>query len=102
MSKSFISIFMSLLFLGFIATPTVVTFIDDSIDMSFYYSFAEEEEQGCEKNGNNKEKNILFLELNFLEADFISNEAENNLEYFFKKYTTPHKNLISPPPEVNI
>ncbi|MEP1487822.1 MAG: hypothetical protein ABJK28_05305 [Algibacter sp.] len=101
MSRNIISILMSSLFLVLIATPTIVTFIDDSIDVSFFYDSGEEEE-GNEKSEKNKEKEVLLFEFSFLESDFTDYETENNLEFFFKKYSKPHLNLISPPPQLHI
>ncbi|GAA3644327.1 hypothetical protein GCM10022397_31490 [Flavivirga jejuensis] len=83
----------------FLTTPTIITIVDDSIDISFFFSSSEEEEKGGEKN---KDKEVLFFEFNINELDFDSNEAKNNLEYYFKNYPKPHLNLISPPPESHI
>ncbi len=81
------------IFMGFITAPSIITILDDSIDISVFYSLAEEEEKGGEK--------ILFFAANAIESDFNLIESENNLEYFFKKYTKPHLNLISPPPDLS-
>ena len=101
MSRNIVSILMSFLFLVLIAAPSIVTFIDDSIDVAFFYDTGEEEE-GNEKGEKNKEKDVLFFEFSFLESDFADSEIENNLEFFFKKYSKPHLNLISPPPQLHI
>lgn len=89
---------MSLLFLVLIAAPTIITFIDDSIDVSFFYASAEEEEK--KGNEKNKEFEVLFFENDHVNSDHVSFDVEDNLEYFFKAYSKPHLNLISPPPKV--
>lgn len=99
MSRSVISIVLSSLFLLFLTAPTVVLLIDDSIDVSSFYASSEEEEKGSEKN---KEKELLFFDLDSTDLDFASSEVENNLGYFFKNYPKPHLNLIFPPPEFHI
>lgn len=99
MSKSIISICLSMAFLVFLVAPTVVTIIDDSVDVSFFFTTSEEEEKGGKKD---KDTELLFFEFNVSEMDFALNETENNLEYYFKNYPKPHLNLISPPPELHI
>jgi len=82
----------------FIAAPTVIVIIDDTVDVSFFYTSAgEEEDKGLEKN---KDVEVMFLDLDLNEADFASNAIENKTCYFFKKYQKPHLNLISPPPRI--
>jgi hypothetical protein len=101
MTRNIVSIFLSILFLAFIAGPTVLIMIDDSIDVSIYYasSSSEEEENSAPKI---KEVNGVFSESDMGESDLISNDDENNLEYYFKNYPKPHLNLISPPPDLHI
>lgn len=100
MSKNVISIFLSALFLVFVSAPTVIMMVDDSVDVSIFYTSSEEEEKGQEKN--NKDKELLLYDLSKLVSDIDTNEIENNLVYFFKKYPKPYLNLISPPPELYI
>jgi hypothetical protein len=83
----------------FLTAPTVVLLIDDSIDVSSFYASSEEEEKGSEKN---KEKELVFSDLDVSELGVTTLEVENNLGYFFKKYPKPHLNLIFPPPEFYI
>ncbi|TXE13233.1 hypothetical protein FUA26_03335 [Seonamhaeicola algicola] len=87
------------MFVVFLTTPTIVTLIDSSIDISMYYTSAEEEEKGNEKTKNCEK---LFFENPHIESAFSLIESEDNLGYYIKKYPKPHLNLISPPPELNI
>ncbi|MDD7884771.1 hypothetical protein [Flavivirga sp. 57AJ16] len=96
MSRNIISICFSIIFMLFLTTPTITAILDDSIDISFFFSLSEEEEKGGKKNKNVE---VLFFDLHVNELDFASNETENDLEYYFKKYPKPHLNLISPPPD---
>lgn len=80
----------------FLTVPTVIALVDDSIDISVFYTSSKEEEKGSEKD---HEIELLFFELNNPELCFISSEVENNTAYYLKNYPTPHLNLISPPPQ---
>jgi hypothetical protein len=99
MSKKVVSIFLSVVFLLFIVTPTIIMMVDDSIDISIIYSTSEEEERGHEKQ---IDKEILFSNLKTNETDLVINYTENNVGYCSKKYAKPHLNHISPPPQQNI
>ncbi|WP_298531775.1 hypothetical protein [uncultured Algibacter sp.] len=99
MTKQVISISLSALFMLFVIAPTVIMIIDDSVDVSMFYSSTEEEEKSHEKN---KDKELLLFDFSKALSDLDLNETENNLVYFFKKYPKPHLNLISPPPELFI
>ncbi len=96
MSRNLISVFLSVIFLVFLAAPTVITMVDDSVDVSMFYAASEEEEKGCEKD---KDVEILFFEPHNNELDVASSKGEHSSRYYFKKYPKPHLNLISPPPE---
>lgn len=80
-----------------IIVPSVLVFVDDTIDVSFILDASEEEEEkGKEKN---KEFEAFVVD-NHLDSDeLFSSETEDNLVYTFKKYSKPHLNLIFPPPE---
>ncbi|MDO5987024.1 hypothetical protein Q4Q39_06340 [Flavivirga amylovorans] len=99
MFRNIVSVCLSIIFLVFLSAPTVITIVDDSIDVSFFFASSEEEEKGGKKD---KDVEILVFDLNMSELDFVSNESENDLEYYFKNYPKPHLNLISPPPQLHI
>jgi len=99
MSKKIVSIFLSVIFLLFIVTPTIIIMVDDTIDISMAFSTSEEEEQENEKT---LDIEVLFSNLKTNESDLVFTVSENNLGYYFKNYPKPHLNLISPPPEQHI
>ena len=99
MNRNIVSIFFSIIFLVFISAPTIISMVDDSIDVSLFYTSTEEEEKGQEKNKDNE---VLFFEFIETVSDFDSNETEYNSEYYFKNYPKPHLNLISPPPQSQV
>jgi hypothetical protein len=80
----------------FISAPTVISWVDNSIDVSIFYSNSEEEENGQETNTN---KEVLFFEDLGITSYYSSDENKSALEYYYKNYPKPHLNLISPPPE---
>jgi hypothetical protein len=99
MSRQIISLSFTLLFALFLTVPPVIVMLDDSVDISIIYGSAEEEEKGSKKN---KELEVLFFELD-PNVDGMDNLSNKNLSnYFFKNYSNPHLNLLSPPPEYNI
>jgi hypothetical protein len=100
MPKNIVSILLTFIFVAFIAAPTMINLVDDTVDISIFYTTSSpEEEKGLEKN---KEIEILFSLSMISDLDFSSIENENNLGYYFKNYPKPHLNLISPPPESHI
>ena len=98
MSRNAVSIVLSIIFWAFLTAPSLLSMIDDSIDISILYESSEEEEKGSE---NIKDIEITFSELNGKESDFALTKSENNLGYYSKSYPKPHLNLISPPPEIS-
>lgn len=93
MSRNIISIFFTVLFLAFLTAPAVITMVDDSVDISYFYSITEEEEKGGKIE-------VLLNRDSINHSDFALPEKAVNEGYYFKKYAKPHLNLISPPPEI--
>lgn len=93
MLKKRVSIIFSVIFLLFLAVPTIITIVDDTVDVSVVFSNAEEEEQ-------------MFQLINSCTKTSESQSAfankKNNLGYYFKTYSKPHLNLIYPPPQLFI
>lgn len=66
--------------------------MDNSIDTSIFFSINEEEEKEGVK--------LLFeISSNDLEGICFDVEGKDIDTYTFSKYSKPHLNLISPPPE---
>ena len=99
MPKIIVSSFFLLLFTALITAPTIILMVDDSVDISMFYSLSEEEEKGHETI-----KNFQVASSDFNQSDllFDSKLNSNTIGYQFKKYPKPHLNLISPPPERHI
>lgn len=99
MKKKSIAIFFTILFLAIITTPTIISAIDKSVDISVFYSMSEEEES---HKIPSKLFEALFTKPNPVHYYLSSAVEDNSLGYYFKNYPKPHLNLISPPPEVKI
>ncbi|WP_052467002.1 hypothetical protein [Psychroserpens damuponensis] len=91
MRRKAIAILFSCLFVALITAPAIIIAVDDSIDISIFYSITEEEEK----------ETLKVMPLNELnEEDYaVTSNVNDNLGYFFKKYLKPHLNIISPPPD---
>jgi hypothetical protein len=91
MNRKIIAILFSVLFVALITAPSIIIAIDDSVDVSIFYSITEEEE---------KETLKVFPMNELNEEDyFLTSSSNDNLGYFFKNYLKPHLNIISPPPD---
>ena len=96
MSRNLVSIFFLFAFVVFLSAPTIIAMVNDSVDVSLFFSMAEEEENGHPKSKNVKD---IILE-NQDQEDFISLADEAvHLSYYVKNYSKPYLNLISPPPK---
>ncbi|MGY0391079.1 hypothetical protein ACW5R3_00795 [Bizionia sp. KMM 8389] len=94
MSKKVIAILFSVLFVTFITAPSIIVAVDDSVDVSMFYSIAEEENENFKfplSNNNHDDFDGVF-----------TTESKEYLGYYFKNYTKPYLNFISPPPDLNI
>jgi len=96
MTKSTIVLFFSIIFLTFILAPVIIMAIDDSTDISYFYTISEEEKTDCEKV--KEVKLLISVSSKELEA-FYALKSINQTVYTFKNYSKPHLNLVSPPPE---
>jgi hypothetical protein len=100
MPKSIISILLTLIFVGFLTAPTIIKLIDNSADISIFYTTSSpEEEKGADKK---IDVEVLFNTIYMANLDFTSIKKGNNSDFYFKNYPNPHLNLISPPPELHI
>ncbi|WP_299108822.1 hypothetical protein [uncultured Winogradskyella sp.] len=78
--------------MGLISAPTIILSIDDSVDVTCFYSITEEEENHAEK--------LIFEKINLDTASLFEDHTNtNHIGYTFKNYPIPHLNLISPPPD---
>lgn len=87
-----IAIFFTILFMGIISAPSLITTMDDSIDVTCFYGVNEEEE--------NEGLKLLFeIASQNHEGSFLDSKNANRVAYILKTYARPHLNQIFPPPE---
>ena len=96
MANKLISILFSIVFIFLITAPTVLTFIDENIDIALFFEYSEEEEKGKETN---KKIEIFFSDIPVLNPDHQISRKTVVMCYVIKSYNTPHLNLVLPPPE---
>ncbi len=85
--------------MALLAAPSIISWVDDSADISLFYSTSEEEEKGSETTKNFE---VVFNDPIEKEVDFSSTKSINHHGYYFNNYPKPHLNQISPPPEFHI
>ena len=96
MKKRGISLVFSILFLLFIGLPTILTMVDNTIDISLIISTPDDEES--EKN---LDFQVLFQQVKSNNSGIGLSKLKNNLLYYSKKYGKPYLDIISPPPDYN-
>lgn len=93
-----ISIFFVIIFGLFIVTPTVVTAIKSTIDISYVYSVTEEEQSNSERTIAENHTKILTKQLSWA-LGFLEFSESNQNTYYNKIWKPVYFDLLSPPPE---
>ncbi|MDG5490880.1 hypothetical protein [Psychroserpens sp. SPM9] len=97
MKQKLSALFFLLIFTALITAPSVVMAIDNTIDISCFYTINEEEE---EKGPQVNKQGKVFYHESMHMLDYVKGfDKKRKFAYFFKNYPKPHLNLISPPPE---
>lgn len=97
MLRNIIAILLASIFTLIVVMPTFVIVLDDSVDVSMFYTASEEEKDKTQEKDN--EKDFMAFELNST-LHVAGNELnENNLEYYFEVYKKPNIKLAFPPPK---
>ena len=82
----------------FIVTPTVVTIIKSTVDISYVYSATEEEQSNGERNIAENHTKIMTKQLSW--ALGVLEFSENNFNiYYNKSWASVYFDLLYPPPE---
>lgn len=92
--KNKIAVFFTILFMVLISAPTVISSVDDSVDVSCFFCINEEEE-------NENVKLVFENNLEDLDQLLFNKTASEITGYTFKAYPNPYLNLIFPPPELS-
>lgn len=100
MNKSITAILFSILFVSFTMAPSVLAVVDDSYDISILISSAEEEENKGEEKVKDIEVEVPLIEITV--STVYRNNLLKHLIYHSDNYNSLVKELVSPPPEINI
>lgn len=96
MSKRLVSNFFLFIFTVFIAAPTVISIVEQTYDVSIFFSVTEEE--------NKVNETVKLFEVKLNDADkfhfaFLDFEKEKTYASYLKTYAASTIECISPPPE---
>ena len=87
---------LSFIFMAFIATPTIVAYIDNSVDISFAFNVNEEESSS--KNQINLEFNLEKHNSNYASIQYLQRNTFIK-DYYSHSYPSVFLDVICPPPK---
>lgn len=87
---------LSFIFLSFVAGPTVISLIDDSVDVSF--AFTANEEENSSKNIVSFESVVEETYSNHASIEYLRTHQKENHSHT-KNYYQVYLEVISPPPK---
>ena len=82
--------------MAFIATPSIVAYIDNSVDVSFAFNVNEEESSS--KNQINLEFNFEEQNTNYASIHFLQ-EQDYTKDFYTESYPVVFLDVIFPPPK---
>ena len=94
--KKRIAIVFTIIFTLFIVSPTVLSVVEDSFDISILFNVGEEENNQKEISKN---FDLKSSEIKKTDSLFNSLKKRNLLNYRLKKYTDIYQKNTYPPPE---
>ena len=94
--KKKIAIVFTIIFTLFIVSPTVLSVVEDSFDISILFNVGEEENNQKEISKN---FDLTISEIKKTDSLFNSLKKRNSLNYRLKKYTDIYQENTYPPPE---
>ena len=97
--KANIALFFTLLFVGIIITPTVITLVDKNQDVTIFLEINEEEESKGQKALKNLDFKVYTADFNT--SIFFNNiQKKKNVRFNSKNYVSQHAKILTPPPEL--
>ncbi|PKP25480.1 MAG: hypothetical protein CVU03_07695 [Bacteroidetes bacterium HGW-Bacteroidetes-2] len=94
-----ISVFLVYIFLAYLITPTFVTVLKNTADVSFVFSVSEEEQSSSERKLVENHHKILTNLMNST-LDFVLLPMAKFSKFFNESLTCIYLNTFSPPPEL--
>ncbi|MBR9757555.1 MAG: hypothetical protein GYB39_05700 [Algicola sp.] len=96
MPKRIINTFFLFIFAMFLLAPTVISIVDDSYDVSFFYSVSEEE------NNPNEIKHIENYNADGFMQSLGQKQSNKISDFYLNHYSNLSSENLSPPPEQDI
>ncbi|MCX7551180.1 hypothetical protein [Xanthomarina sp. F2636L] len=96
MKKTTISLCFTIIFTSFISVPLIITIIDESVDISMFYSVNEGKNYS---NNEIKHKELIFLDGYSSEMIVIKLQLMKPLDFNFIDYSRRSLETSLPPPE---
>jgi hypothetical protein len=87
---------LTFVFMAFIATPSIVAYIDNSVDVSFAFNVNEEESSS--KNQINLEFNLEEQNTNYTSIHFLQ-EQDYTGDFYTENYPVVFLDVVFPPPK---
>lgn len=84
------------IFISYAALPTFISLVDKEVDITFLIDLNEEESKEKE---NSKDLEIEVMEIKKPDLNFNLKKTSVLAGLYFSKYSRPHLNIVSPPPE---
>ena len=97
--KANIALFFTILFVGIIITPTVITLVYKNQDVTIFLEINEEEESKGQKALKNLDFKVYAADFNT--SIFFNNiQKKKNVRFNSKNYVSQYAKILTPPPEL--
>ncbi|MGJ8760101.1 MULTISPECIES: hypothetical protein [unclassified Polaribacter] len=90
-----VALFFILIFSSLLITPTVISLIDSTQDISVLINMNEEEEN----HGKNTLKEVKIIPYSDVSISFRKNQKIKNVRYRSKNYISEYPKIVTPPPK---
>ncbi|QTD36188.1 hypothetical protein JL193_08390 [Polaribacter batillariae] len=95
-----IAIFFSIIFVSLIVTPTIISLMDASQDVSYFYNFNEEEEENNGKEESKVDSKLKVHSSSFLNTILAGDfQVNKNIRFYSKNYISKYSKVTTPPPK---
>lgn len=98
MNKTRIAFFLSLIFISFVVTPTILFAFDKDFDLTIAIDLNEEENKG---NEINKLLEFDDFEIKYGNNHTLAEENNSNFSFYTLTYKSIQVSLHSPPPDLS-
>ena len=100
--RTIIALFFSILFTILLVTPTIISLVDETQEVSIFFDLSEEEENNEGKEGKESKKGAdlkLFASTQSLCGSLNSLQEKKNIRFRSKYYFLESSKIDTPPPK---